>query len=349
MHKQDGFVSIITTSVIMIIVTLIVVGFSLVMSREQRQALDRQLNSQALYAAETGVNDLYDKLQKGELTEEEKKTCNVSDWPNAGVVNPGSSNEAAYTCLEYDQTPTQIDFNNGSITTQQSKIISIEPKSNGGGVAPKMKSLTFSWSGARGNTDMTLPKACAADFDVLPRTTATQGVPILRIDLIKASKIGPINASQLLDYSTHFYLYPKECGNNKSDYSTHINQVDKGKVIPVNCLNTNGYACQYQIDNMQLVNGGSDRYYMRIKSIYNDADVRLEGTSDISPSDPVEFLGAQVSVDVTGKSNDVLKRINVKLGNPNFAVPEFVAQGMNGICKGVKITPPYEAPLDCYR
>jgi Tfp pilus assembly protein PilX len=343
---QQGFVSIITASLIMIITTLIVIGFSQLMQRELRQSLDRQLNSQALYAAETGLNDLYDRLQKGELTEEENlDDCSVDDWPNGGIVNPDSSNEAAYTCILYDQTPSYLEFNNGAVTTQQSKIFPIQPKSNN--LETKVKTLTFSWSGAGGNTNLSLPQDCPA-VSSLPPNPASLGVPILRVDLVKVPLNDGVNAISLsalteTDTST-FFLYPKTCGASSGNYDEHYSIADKGKMIEVNCANTNGYACKYEMNNMHTTDDGSNRYFARIKSIYNDADVRIEGNSTASGNGGViEFVGAQVIADVTGKSNDVLRRIKVQIGNPGYPIPEFVVQGLSGVCKGIEISPPNSA------
>jgi len=349
-HRQQGFVSIITVSIIMIIATLVVIGFSQLMQREQRQSLDRQLNSQALYAAETGVNDLYDRLQKGELTEEEKlDDCSVVDWPNGGIVNPGSSNQAAYTCVLYDQTPPYVEFNNGSVTTQQSRIFPVQPKASGNNTNPQVRSLKFLWSGAAGNTDLTLPSTTTCSALVLPENAASLGVPILRVDIIKVPTIGVVSLNALTETDTStLFLYPKTgCGSNSSSYADHASTEDKGKMIEVRCQNL-GYACEYEINSMNVTNGGSDRYFVRIKSIYNDADVRVEGQSTGGGAGGVmEFVGAQVSADVTGKSNDVLRRIKVQIGNPNYPIPEFVVQGLGGICKGIEISPsndPLPAP-----
>ncbi len=348
MNKQQGFVSIITTTIIMIIITLIVIGFSQLMNREQRQSLDRQLSSQALYAAETAINDVYDKLQKGTLVDEEKTTCDVTDWPvegAGGIVDPSSSNETAYTCVLFDQTPAYLDFSNGGITTQQSKVIRIEPKSSD--PSTKVQSLKLLWSGAKGNTDLRLPTTCS-DPNILPQNMTPLGVPILRVDLVRLPKASTVNLNALTETdTTHFFLYPKgPCGASSSPYSQHVSTADKGKVIEVNCRNLNGFACEYEITGMNIVNTGSDRYFARIKSIYNDADVRIEGESTPSGA-AIEFLGAQVMVDVTGKSNDVLRRIKVHLGNPNYPIPEFAVQGLDGICKGIQISPPSEVINSC--
>ena len=56
--NQDGIVSLIVSITIMIIISLVVISFARLMRTEQEQALDRQLSSQAFYAAETAVNDV---------------------------------------------------------------------------------------------------------------------------------------------------------------------------------------------------------------------------------------------------------------------------------------------------
>ena len=55
--RERGVVSIMVSIVLMAVMTLIVLGFSEIARRDQRQTLDRQLSNQAFYAAEIGVND----------------------------------------------------------------------------------------------------------------------------------------------------------------------------------------------------------------------------------------------------------------------------------------------------
>jgi Tfp pilus assembly protein PilX len=55
-HAEQGLVSIVVTMIFLIVLSLIVVGFAQVARREQRESLDRQLSSQAFYAAESGIN-----------------------------------------------------------------------------------------------------------------------------------------------------------------------------------------------------------------------------------------------------------------------------------------------------
>jgi Tfp pilus assembly protein PilX len=347
MNKQQGFISIITVSIIMIIITLFVIGFSQVMQREQRQALDRQLSSQAVYAAETAVNDVYAQLQSGALVSiEEKPDCDVSSFPNGGRVNLGSSNEAAYTCVTFDQAPNYLEFSNGSINTQQSKIFPIQPKGNNNQV--KVREITFKWNGALGIKNLSPSLDANCNFRLPP--TASAGVPILRVDLVRLSLTGAIDRDAAINETTTFFLYPvNTCGDatNSRNYDTLIGTANKGTIIPVNCNSALAYACTYTLDAIgRGPADDGDKFYARVKSIYYDADLRVEGRSTQNPG-LMEFLGAQVTVDATGKSNDVLRRIKVQLSNPMYPIPEYVVQGLDGVCKGLTIRPPTTITSGC--
>ncbi len=353
-NNEQGFISIITTSIIMVIVTIMVIGFSQIMQREQRQALDRQLSSQAVYAAETAVNDLYAKLQAGTIVDEEKTVCDVSSWPNGGIINPNSPNEAAYTCILYDQAPPFLEYNNGSITTQRSKVIPLQSKANTPNTI--IKSITFKWRGVGSDNTLNLPTNCSIQSH--PPNSPT-GVPILRVDLFRLP-VGSIvdkNVAINNETTTIFFHPANACGSNSANLEQYYGSANnKGRVQFVNCNTANAYACEFTINNFHTAASVADsnRYYSRIKSIYNDADLRIEGESTANgTATTMEFFGAQVIVDATGRANDVVRRIKVQIGNPQYPIAEFVEQGLDGICKDITIAPPSaissgEANDGCY-
>jgi len=103
MKRQVGFVSIIVAAVLMVLLSLITIGFSKIMQREQRQSIDRQLSAQAFYAAETAINDVKDKITlQGSVPA--KAHCTVADWGN-GIIDPAEP-DVQYTCLLIDPAPT---------------------------------------------------------------------------------------------------------------------------------------------------------------------------------------------------------------------------------------------------
>jgi hypothetical protein len=92
----------------------------------------------------------------------------------------------------------------------------------------------------------------------------------------------------------------------------------------------------------------TSRYIARIKSVYNNADLRITATAVDNSGVNVEFIGAQIAIDATGRANDVLRRINVHIGNPDYPIPEAVIQSMDGVCKDVWIVPPSTANYGCF-
>jgi len=346
MKKEQGFVSIIIASILVIMLTLIVLGFSRIMDREQRQVIDRQLSSQAFYAAETAVNDVYARLQEGQLTDAIKTECDVTDWPVPGangVINPAEPN-VAYTCLMYNQSPSTLVFNNGAVSTQQSKTFQIR-NTNGGNI----QTITFEWSGANENIDI---EDAGCSTQPLPATRLNK-VPILRVELAKLPTGAPsIDRNTIINDTTYFYLYPRNsCGATSTNYDLHTATSEKGQLVDVDC-NVGVYACTFTIQAMDDPATASDRYIARIRSIYDNADVRVTATSQGGGS--FEFFGAQIQVDATGRSNDVLRRINVSLGSPDYPIPDFVLQSMDGVCKNITIAPtttadpPGIASISCF-
>src|SRR5487761_1517319 len=62
-QSQQGFASIVIAIVLVTVLALITTGFAQLSRREQQTALDKTLTNQAYYAAESGINDVYDYLE----------------------------------------------------------------------------------------------------------------------------------------------------------------------------------------------------------------------------------------------------------------------------------------------
>ena len=60
---ESGMASIIVTLIMSVVITLIVLGFAQVSTREQSNALQNQLSTTAYYAAESGINDVVNIIQ----------------------------------------------------------------------------------------------------------------------------------------------------------------------------------------------------------------------------------------------------------------------------------------------
>ncbi|MBP7807565.1 pilus assembly PilX N-terminal domain-containing protein, partial [Candidatus Saccharibacteria bacterium] len=101
--NQAGLVSIVVTMVFLSVITLITVSFAFLMRREQRQVLDRQLSTQAFYAAESGVNDAVAALKAGTITGD-IDTCGSPPY------DENLSSVISYSCMLIDQSPDSLEF-----------------------------------------------------------------------------------------------------------------------------------------------------------------------------------------------------------------------------------------------
>ena len=86
---QKGIASLVIVILIMFLLTLIVLAMTRNTNQQQRQALDRQLNSQAFYAAESGVNDAFHYLANTPGVADTKEDCEPHPDADTGDYFPG--------------------------------------------------------------------------------------------------------------------------------------------------------------------------------------------------------------------------------------------------------------------
>ena len=174
--NESGLVAIVVSMVIILVLSLIVLAFAKISQREQRQALDRQLNAQAFYAAEAGINDAREALKQNTLSPLDVDGNNCK--PSLGVAyNRDLDGEnVRYTCLLIDTTPRTTEFN--SISSGESKISLLQAK-DGGAIGQ----LAIYWEDA--NNGRTFTGCPSSANDALPTEWSSTCNPgILRFDLV---------------------------------------------------------------------------------------------------------------------------------------------------------------------
>ncbi|MDQ3093588.1 MAG: pilus assembly PilX N-terminal domain-containing protein [bacterium] len=339
MYKQtrykDGMVAIMVTAVIMVIMSLITLGFARMVQREQRQGLDNQLSAQAFYAAESGINAVSAFINASGTPATPKSNCDVASFGN-GVIDPATP-EVRFTCLMYDPEPEELEANNGAIKPERSKVIPINAR-------PNAQSLTFSWGDnnpSRTNFDNT----CTGVNRNIPADDwgAANRIGMLQIDLIPVHNgaSAPQIERNILDQETATVLmYPcGASGANSVDIENYRAGVandtgaDRGKAVGANCTGAAPYPCSLSITNLPT----NVDFYARIKSIYGDLNLQIEG--ETSSGNRTSFANAQVVVDSTGRANDVLRRLQVRLPiYEEYRIPEATVQSQDGVCKLYSIT-----------
>lgn len=119
-QDEQGFAAIIVAVILLLVLSLITVGFAAQMRKEQRAALDNQLSTQAYYAAESGINDAVQALGSGVITTA-KQTCPPDPQLPSNTVN--AAENVSYSCLLIDPAPLSLEY--GSIDISQSKVLQI--------------------------------------------------------------------------------------------------------------------------------------------------------------------------------------------------------------------------------
>ncbi|HUD06197.1 MAG TPA: pilus assembly PilX N-terminal domain-containing protein [Candidatus Saccharimonadales bacterium] len=346
---QSGIASILVTIIMMIIVSLIVLGFGQLSNREQSEALDRQLSTQAFYAAESGVNDATAAVSNFLVnnpggTISPSKTCEppspyITGTDTTLLPNRGSNSTVlAYTCLLVTPTPSTLVY--ADIKLNQSQIIYIDPGSG------SFSQLMFSWQDSSG-----LPPQ--ARYNCNPDATDPTGFPptaswgpacgagVLRIDVVPATGLNAFTQDNV------YFLYPAsgpENGYGRGNLASSPN----GSVLKASCYtgNSDGQTMPESC-NLRLKGLDGGAYYLRVLPIYDSQSLTISSPdpTDVSKLSGT-FNGDQIQVDSTGRAGTVLRRIRAYVPiQPSGSYPDFAIQSTTSICKEFDYIPGSSTPV----
>jgi len=312
---QNGFVSIMIASVLMVIMALITLGFTRLVQNEQRQAIDNQLSRQAFYAAESGINIA---ASSPGFPGDKKETCSVEDY-GGGIISTEEP-DVVFTCILIDPTPKDLVFSNDSITTNKSKVVPI--KTNG-----PPGTITFQWKDIN-NTNVIANCTTIPAFDV--DATAWNKISPLKLDII-AIPTGSFGRNNLID--TQFSAVFTPCAGitaTNVTYDSARNAGRIGRIIPVRCQIVGEYSCQVTITG---VPANQNEFYARFNAIYGEINVRITADEAVT-GEQLLFSAAQAVVDSTGRANDVFQRLQARVPlYDNYILPSAAVQTLEDICK----------------
>lgn len=332
-HRTDqvGMVAIIVTMIMMLVITLIVLGFSEVTRRNQREALDTQLGTQAYYAAETGVNDVVTSVNHGSTpTSTNCNTFLAKDASGASVTLPRklkADNSVANTCLIINATPNSLIADSVAPSTGSVQWHVMNLSGN-----PFTK-LTFSWA-----PDPSAAGTCAASaaYKTYPKATAWNCTnALLRVDIFNRAAVASFDAPTLAAATRTLYLMPV----NGAGTGVTLNLTAKAYQGSCNASGA-GHICTATVNVGGLA---SANYFVRVTSMYATAkSVTLRGYEGFAGTIPAKFTDGQIVVDSTGRAQDQVKRIRVRipLGSVTTAAPVFAVQGTDTICKNSTVLAP---------
>ena len=297
-----GFISIFSVLIIMSVLTLIAVGFSSITRQAQRRTLDAQLNTQAFYAAESGINDARRALET--TPNINKTTCKTTG--DGYKYDVDSTLGVGYTCLLIDSEP--IDFKYDSVPVQGTG----EPVVTQFDTDEAVRKVVFSWDSSVGKlADISDENATASP--TLPKAEIWGGdVGILRVDLVPKDSL---NRADLVNRGYTFFLYPTTGSGGSTSIGVVNGTADKAGTLFTKCDNNAETRCTGTLELYATHMPGniptSKSYMLRLQSFYNPTRVRIQGLDAAGVA--MKLKNGQAVVDSTGKANDVFRRIRVRL------------------------------------
>ncbi len=339
---ENGMVAIVVTMVIMIIVTLIVSSFGVIVRREQRQSIDRQLSSQAFYAAESGVGDAISWINR-QITVEGKTTqqlaindCDSFPYNEYGTDGTIEGN-VKYSCILIDGDPQIVQYDSVAAGSAIMIPVNTDDVLTGG--------LRVSWENIDQNVSDTFAPA-TNPVHSLPQQT---GLPTGMVEATLVEGFDGVTgktSQQFTDSAHTMYLYPNTSASASTGSTTYSqgpvqSRQSQGDFVDGNCFPGNRsdttYACNVNIGGLTGKN-----YFLRLKPLYQDTKFRLTG---FKGSQPEGLKDVQVVIDATGKSADVLRRIQVRIpvtggqgvSTTDALFPLAAIESVNDICKRLQV------------
>ncbi len=312
-QNQKGVASFLITMFIMIVLGLIVLGFSQLTRRDQRQSLDRQLSTQAYYAAESGINDAIDELKKpaSPYRTSQKGDCTpLPGYNNVLDLSAGIS----YSCLLIDSTPPSIERQGVGFNTNA--VFPIQLVSGA-----QVRFIKIEWRDQNPNNNAT---SCPAG-GLFPATrNPSCKIALLRADVVPYGTATTPTRDTLINTLYTVFANPVNGGTGTAFYSAGG---DPDNAVG-NCSAATPANCSITIDTTAA---SSDRFFLRLNSIYGMSDVTITASDG---SAYVDLQGGQAVIDATGRAGDVVKRVQVRVSlGSNDGLAGFALQTANVECK----------------
>lgn len=346
--NEQGFASIVIAIVLLLVLSLVTVGFAQLMRKEQRQALDKQLSLQAYYAAESGVNDAAKAISNG--VNEAKDYCGPATsgpyvpYLGDNTVGSAGTTNAQYTCLLINPTPTDVRVN--PIGNVQSRLITMTSADS----TDPIKSIRISWQDSDGEAKFALRNWYNSGQFLNSTNWASQSsTGVLSVGLLPLN-VGAVQRNTASTEAYHAFLYPasfsaasntsNQTGLTPNNYNKGSGDVaSNGPLLDGKCSSANEpLFCSVVITGLN-----NTSYLLDLQSFYGNSNVNISaygGDGQAIDSNVLKIKNAQTVVDSTGKAQDVLRRIQVRISSrDNYDHPDYSIESTGSICKQLQVEP----------
>lgn len=317
LRNEQGIISIMVTMAMIVIVSLIVLAFAQVARREQRQALDNQLSTQAFYAAESGINQVRYDVNNGIIPATDSSCTGSNDNKILSAADNVST-----TCVMINATPTSQTATNNPGTTDIFKL-------RGSTAFNPAVPISIHWQPFDSSKNIANCPSAVGDGTFKKSNDWNCPFSVLRLDLVKTDAPGFLSRDYLASNTRSFFVVPNS-GSVATAYDFSSLSGGNSRVLASSCTMAAG--CVINIKGLS----GSE-YYLNVQTIYGQSTQVSVDRADTTP-----WIGSQVQVDATGKAQDVLRRVRISFSLLNSDEHDGVAALSvgNSVCKRPFITKP---------
>lgn len=298
--NQQGFASMVVALVMIVVLSLLTLGFAQLARREQQNALFKQLSSQAYYAAESGVNDVVKGVQTGAITDNPANpTDNINTNECLGApLTTGDKHiidrttDVSYTCAMVNLKPPSVRWL--GVGEESSRNITFST------TGVRLKEFTVGWSSIDPNK-MTPRSSGTTNFAT---KVSWQSPPVIQFSI---TPLRDVTRDLITSRTFTAYLYPSAGTAATITYSP-------GATPPIasgGCTTTGSPQCSVKIVGFDASSVAGEKYLVRIVNYYTRSDISINNVKDANDA-AVNISDGQVQIDVTGKAKNVLKRIQIR-------------------------------------
>lgn len=319
--RQAGVVALITSIIIGLLLVAITTGAIALMGGELRQGSDYDQSIRAYFAAEAGAEDALAHIRRQLAAGASLSSLNSPDCAAYDDNNPNLSgdNSVSYTCqvtslaansitdfLRVEES-TQIDLS--SVPTATTIVLSW----NQNGTSDPQST---DWSNIPGN--FTTGAAWSGVFPSVPEVTFFDY---------------PSNQSSFGSSDIHEHtIVLKPSGTGIQNPNINLASIVNPESVECVPSNLGNYDCQA---TFQLISIGSVYYVMQIHARYSQMHYKIQA---FQGSQQLTIANAEMVVDVTGKANDVTRRIRLQAPVKGNQFANFVLLVGDTICKVLEIS-----------
>lgn len=334
---QKGIASIIIVSILVLLISLVSIGFSRIVNRDVSNAVQDQKAQVANYAAESGINEVVKLMKANDPLAADQTQCNnglLNKLNSTGGLSGDKSTQ--YTCVLIDTTPSSLSYQKiQSMTSQVIKLKAGAPMSN---IFVTWQSSSGSDSFVSGNKTQLLDE----------KTWNTNGyTPLLRATLYSVPSSNQLSGA---GYSEHtYFLYPSDTSSNDVINLTGPSAIPDGSLVSIGCNRINfqnypyqspgtGY-CPVVFDGLPNTSDKGSYVYLRVMPIYGAANVIIQAQTTDSVG-----AGPKINSNLGRNNPSIVTADNSCIPCPNSFFPCNPQNGIawcNAVPCSVQNTLPY--------